>query len=136
MDFNYLVLTLFVSPLVFIALNKSYISEWKIFFEGKKFIYVAIYVTLLLAAYLFARLFLYAFTLTLIEGADNFYGSLTKYVSAIIFICDVIFWILVGKLNLLKKDNLVAKHTLYYVAEGFWLIIASLISLEVITLFS
>src|SRR3989344_3515482 len=134
MNIGILLFTTITTPLVWAILSNQTILEIKKILYGRSKRYIFLYATLLVCAYLLARFFVYLFLYLISYSLENFYPAISEGTTWIIFASQFSFWALINRISLLRKDNIVAKLTLYHIAEMFWILAATLIIGEVTTL--
>lgn len=134
MNVGILLFTTIATPIVWTILNKQTTGEIKKILYGKSKTYIFFYVTFLACAYLLARFFVYLFLFLISYALESFGPAVSTGSTWIIFVSQFSFWTLVNKISLLRKDNIIAKLTLYHVAEVFWILAATLIISEIVML--
>ena len=117
----------FASPLGYFLLNdktrKYFISVLaKYGFLGR-----IIYSLLFLIAFLLARFLLFEFLFVIKKGLIDFYALGDLQISLIIIFAEFSFVSLLSRIKLLTEEQVLARLTLFYVAECFWVVIVSII---------
>src|SRR3990172_8146964 len=120
-------IAVFASPLGYFLLNdktrKYFISVLaKYGFLGR-----IIYSLLFLIAFLFARFLLFEFLFVVKKGLIDFYALGDLQISLIIIFAEFSFVSLLSRIKLLTEEQVLARLTLFYVAEFFWVVIVSII---------
>ena len=117
----------FASPLGYFLLNdktrKYFISVLaKYGFPGR-----IIYSLLFLIAFLLARFLLFEFLFVIKKGLIDFYALGDLQISLIIIFAELSFVSFLSRIKLFTEELVLARLTLLYVAECFWLVIVSIV---------
>ena len=85
------------------------------------------YSLLLLIAFLLARFLLFEFLFVIKKGLIDFYALGDLQISLIIIFAEFSFVSSLTRIKLLTEEQVLARLTLLYVAECFWLVIVSIV---------
>ena len=118
---------IFASPLGYFLLNVKTREYFISVLTRYGFIGRLTYSLLLLIAFLLARFLLFEFLFVIRKGLIDFYALGDLQISLIIIFAEFSFVSLLSRIKLFTEELVLARLTLLYVAECFWLVIVSIV---------
>ena len=115
------------SPLGYFLLNDKTRKYFIYVLAKYGFIGRITYSLLFLIAFLFARFLLFEFLFVIKKGLIDFYALGDLQISLIIIFAELSFVSFSYRIKLLTEELVLARLTLLYVAECFWVVIVSIV---------